>query len=117
RAQIEEAGPVPFLGQSKKLGVGLGAGPSREIVGVDGLHSCPPAQFARLSKFRPATRRDSSGLPRTAATQPHSRAARPRGGDFALTPLEGGGVAFKGAAAWAGLLAGTAYVSLVVPPG
>jgi site-specific DNA recombinase len=36
---------------------------------------------------------------------------------LALTPLEGGGVSFKAEVAWAGLFAGTSYVSLVVPPG
>src|SRR5262249_5578579 len=38
-------------------------------------------------------------------------------GKLALTPLEGGGVAFKEDAAWAALFAGTVYASLVVPPG
>src|SRR5262249_21846720 len=41
---------------------------------------------------------------------------RPGKRPLALTPLEGGGVSFKGEAAKAALFAGTAYVSLVVPP-
>ena len=38
-------------------------------------------------------------------------------GKLELSPLEVGGVAFKGEAAWASLFAGLAYVRSVVPPG